>query len=124
MLVPLARLLVGVLISLTRVGTHKNSSEKDLPSEERSRHAPVASINLEAGCEAQSGWLRRWTGTPLGSAHRGSTPLGVDDVYNETNFHRASSCLCPRLGTTGARTCYHDAFNAFDVKYIGDVSVA
>ena len=36
-------------------------------------------------------WLRRWTRNPLGSARRGSNPLGVDlctRTYGETKMNR------------------------------------
>ena len=44
------------------------------------------------GYDTVSEWLRRWTRNPLGSARRGSNPLGVGSVCVRVSLILVSSC--------------------------------
>jgi hypothetical protein len=56
----------------------------------------------EQTCDTVSEWLRRWTRNPLGSARRGSNPLGVGDsacvVSFGQNISLRACCFGGRAG--------------------------
>ena len=51
--------------------------------------AAHASLSVDTVSE----WLRRWTRNPLGSARRGSNPLGVGFFGVDDMKHKTSQCM-------------------------------
>ena len=82
---------------------HNSKTKKDIADSKNSSDKSAQHV-CSVTEDTVSEWLRRWTRNPLGSARRGSNPLGVAFWFRPTNMICAAIIIFAQRGSLAERS--------------------